>query len=121
MALILTLDDEPDACELMQRILSAMGHEVRAFTDSRDALEWLDRNSPDLALLDVRLRGADGLGVLELIRKRHPDAKAMIVTGYPSAETQTRASELGVEDFVVKPIEIDDLERRVTRALGLIL
>jgi DNA-binding response OmpR family regulator len=119
MALILMVDDEHDACQLMERILSALGHEVQAFTDGRKALEWLRGNVPELAILDIKLKGMSGLSVLESIRSNQVKTKVMMVTGYPSVESSNRAIELGVDDYMVKPIEIDELEQRVNRVLGL--
>ncbi|MFP5213548.1 MAG: response regulator, partial [Acidobacteriota bacterium] len=70
MALILMVDDEQDACQMMRRILSMFGHQVEAFTGAPEAIQWLKANEPDLALLDIKLRGDDGLSILEFIRKR---------------------------------------------------
>lgn len=117
MGLILVLDDEPDACRLIQRVLTGSGHEVHAFTDHREALEWAAQHEPDLALLDIRLKGTDGIRILKLLRRSHSHTKAIIITGYPSSETVNKAVELGIEDYLVKPLEIIELEERVNRAL----
>jgi DNA-binding NtrC family response regulator len=118
MAIILMLDDEQDACSLVQRVLSASGHEVHAFTSANKALEWLKTHTPDLSILDIKLREASGVHVLEFIRKYQPEAKALMITGYPTAETARRACELGIIDYLVKPLEIDELESCVNKALG---
>lgn len=120
MALILVLDDERDACRLMARILSSFGHTVKAFDDSGDALEWITKEEPDLALLDVKLRGLDGIEVLERMLRIRPRLKAIVITGYPSTAMAGRAIDSGAMDFLVKPIEIDELEDRINRTLGLI-
>ncbi len=117
MAIILMVDDEPDACQLMERLLSASGHEVHAFTDAEAATSWLGRHIPDLAILDIRLRGADGISVLEFIRNHRLHTKVMMITGYPSAETARKAAAFGADDYLVKPVEISELEDRVSRAL----
>jgi DNA-binding response OmpR family regulator len=121
MSLILVVDDELDACLLMQRVLSGSGHEVYALQDPREAMVWLQTHEPDLALLDIKLRGGDGISVLEHLRRSHTHTKVMMITGYPSVETASRALELGIDDYLVKPLEIDELEQRVNKALGLIL
>lgn len=118
MATILMLDDERDACNLVQRVLSASGHEVHAFTSAKNALDWLKAHSPDLAILDIKLRETSGVQVLEFIRENQPQAKALMITGYPTAETAQRACELGIIDYLVKPLEIDELESSVNEALG---
>jgi len=120
MALIAVVDDEKDACGLMRRILSAMGHQVEAFTAAGETISWLKGHIPDLILLDIRLRDCQGLQFLEFLRQSHPGVKVMVVTGSPSFETAERALALGAEDYLVKPLEIADLEERVNKALGLI-
>lgn len=120
MALILMVDDEQDACRMIQRILYTFGHEVRAFTDARDAMEWLRGNTPDLALLDIKLQGMSGFEVLEFLRKYCPQVKVIMITGCPSPETAGKAQEMGVDAYLIKPVEIEELGERVNRALGLI-
>lgn len=118
MALIFMLDNERDACRLVERILTASGHEVRAFTEESEALGWLQTNRPQLALLDIKCNAANAFAVLKYIRDRRPETKVMIITGSPSVESARKAAELGIEDCLVKPVEIAELEARVTSALG---
>ena len=117
MGCILVLDDELDACRLMERVLSALGHEVHAFSDYREATEWVRSRKPDLALIDIKLRGTDGISFLKFFRQKYPFAKVIMITGYPSADTTTKALKFGVEDYLVKPVEIAELEERVGKAL----
>jgi two-component system, response regulator RegA len=116
MGLVVVLDDEADACRLMQRIISAMGHEVHAFTDHHDALEWLQGHKPDLAIIDVKLRGASGLSVLEAIQQLF-STKVIMITGCPTEEAVEQAMKMGVEDCLSKPLEIADLEELVGKVL----
>jgi DNA-binding response OmpR family regulator len=120
MALILLVDDERDACSMVQRILSTLGHEVRGFTDAKEAIQWLLTNTPDLALLDIRLRGMSGFVVLEYLRRKCPRTKTIMITGYPSAETAGIAQEMGVDDYLIKPMEIEELEKHVIKTLELV-
>jgi CheY-like chemotaxis protein len=117
MALIMIVDDEEDACRLSTRILRAQGHEVHAFTTGEEAIEWLRSATPDLAVLDIKLRGMDGISVLEHVRRSGHSTRVVLITGYPSAKSTQRALELGVEGILVKPVEIDEFERLVRRAL----
>lgn len=119
MAIIMVIDDEQDACRLLERLLSAAGHTVHAFTGAGEALGWLASNTPDLALLDISRPGSEGVGVLEGMRERGLSTKAMMITGRPTAESANRAFALGVEDCLVKPIDIDELEARVNESLGI--
>jgi DNA-binding response OmpR family regulator len=117
MGLVVVLDDEADACRLMQRIISAMGHEVHAFMDHHEALEWVRSYKPDLAVIDIKLHGASGLSVLQSIRQMRFPTKVIMVTGCPSEETAEEARKIGAEDYLSKPLEIAEVEERVKRAL----
>lgn len=118
MGLILVVDDEQDAGRLMQRVLSASGHEVCAIGDPEEAISWLQKNTPDLVLLDIKLKGRSGISVLESLRGLGLRTKILMVTGYPSAETRKTAMDFGVQEYLIKPIEIDELESRVNRLLA---
>ncbi len=120
MAHILALDDEEDICQLIERVLAGSGHQVTSFTEAREALEWLRYNKPDLALIDFKLKGSDGLSVLGCIRQNSPELKAIMITGVPSLEVRNMAAELGLEDYLLKPIDIAVLEEYVNRALGFV-
>ncbi|MDR3569242.1 MAG: response regulator [Syntrophobacteraceae bacterium] len=117
MGLVVVLDDELDACRLMQRVISGMGHEVHAFTDHHEALEWVLHFKPDLAVIDVKLRETNGLKVLKSIQQMPFSTKVIMITGCPSEETFEEAMRIGVEDYLSKPLEIADLEELVSRAL----
>ncbi len=120
MAQIMALDDELDICQLVERVLACSGHQVISFTGASEAREWLRLNSPDLALLDLKLRETDGLDVLTFIRQNKPGTKVIIITGQPSQASKMKAVEIGIEDYLVKPLEIGVLEHHVNEVLGLI-
>lgn len=118
MALIMVLDDERDACRLMRRILSRLGHQVQVFCRADEARRWLETSQPDLALLDIKLKEDNGLSILKFLRAHRPAVKVIMITGYPSAETTREALRLGVEDCLIKPVEIEELESRVDKVLA---
>jgi DNA-binding NtrC family response regulator len=117
MALILVVDDEQDACSMLHRILSALGHQVMTFTEADDALVWLELNSPELAILDFKLQKLNGLELLKRIRSLTPTTQVVILTAYPSPETFIEALNLGAVKYLIKPIEIDYLETTVEEVL----
>lgn len=117
MALIMIFDEEADACRLSARILSAQGHDVHAFTVGQEAIEWLRGASPDLAVLDIKLRTMDGIRVLEHVRSLGYSTRVLLITGSPGAPSTQRAVELGVDGILVKPVEIDELERWIHKSL----
>jgi DNA-binding response OmpR family regulator len=118
MAIILVLDDELDAGVLIQRVLKRKGHEVSIFTEEEDAIAFARSCAVDLAILDIKLKKMSGVEVLEDLKKINPSMHAMMLTGFPTLETAKKAVSLGADQYCVKPIEIDELDRKVASILG---
>ncbi|MDZ7695925.1 MAG: response regulator [Deltaproteobacteria bacterium] len=116
MAKILVLDDEKDACDLIERVLSS-AHKVNTFTEEQDAIDFAGHGDVDLAILDIKLKTMSGVDVLEKLKKDNPDLKAIMLTGYPTVETARRSLTLGAHEYLVKPIDIDELEQKVKKVL----
>jgi DNA-binding response OmpR family regulator len=112
-ARILVIDDEENYLSLLSKILGKEGYEVRATTDGKQGLEWLENDPFDLALVDIRMHPMNGLSVLERIKSRLPDFKVILVTSYPDDESRTRALLLGATAYLVKPIDIDELKETI--------
>ena len=119
MAHILVLDDEVDAVVLLQRILEAKGHQVFGFTDEEEAIAHAKTNSVDLAIIDIRLKKILGVEVLEELKKIDPHIRAMVLTGYPTLQTAQKALDLGASEYLIKPIDIDEIEEKVDKILAL--
>ncbi len=117
MADIIVLDDVIDAGVLIKRILERKGHAVTVFTEEEDALAHIAKVGPALAILDIKLKKMTGVEVLEEIKKRAPTTKVIMLTGYPTLETARESVRLGACDYCVKPIDKDELERKVAEAL----
>jgi len=116
MAKILVLDDERDACDLIERILSS-AHDVKTFTEEQDAIDFAGLEDVDLAILDIKLKEMSGVDVLARLKQDNPDMKAIMLTGYPTVETARRSLTLGAHEYLVKPIDIDELEQKVKKVL----
>ena len=119
MADILVLDDELDAVVMLKRLFEGKGHRVVGFTEEEEAIAYTRANSVDLAIIDIRLKKILGVEVLEELKKIAPQIRAVLLTGYPTLESAQRAFELGVSEYLVKPIDIDELEEKVERILSL--
>jgi DNA-binding NtrC family response regulator len=118
MARILILDDELDAVQLLQKILKMKGYEVFGFTEEEEAIAFASSNRMDLSILDLLLKKVTGIEVLAELKRLNPQMRAIMLTGYPTLETAEDAARLGADDYCVKPIDIDELERKVERALS---
>jgi two-component system, NtrC family, response regulator AtoC len=115
--LILIVEDEPGVRKGIAQVMKDQGFAVRTAADGKEALARLAEATPHLALLDVRLPGLDGMELLKIIRREHPDTGVIMITAYPNIEGAVECMKLGALDYVVKPFRIDDLEAAVHKAL----
>ena len=116
-ASILVVDDERVMREALQQLLSLDGYDVTLAVDGDDALRSLPRRGFDVIVSDVCMPGADGLEVLERSRAANPNVGVILMSGYATMDTAIEALRLGANDFLLKPFEMEDLRRSVTRVL----
>ncbi|MEO6162761.1 MAG: sigma-54 dependent transcriptional regulator, partial [Candidatus Binatia bacterium] len=81
--------------------------------DGTAAIEAVDRNDLDLILLDLKMPGADGMTVLKHVRQASPQTLVLIMTAYASIETSVEALRLGAQDYILKPIVLDGVVKKV--------
>lgn len=106
-SILYVVDDDASTRSELVRILGRhTSLKVLPFESPAAVLDTLDREPPDLALIDLRLPGMDGLTLLEKLRERVPDVMAILMTGYGEAETARKAREGGALDFVEKPLDL---------------
>jgi DNA-binding NtrC family response regulator len=119
-ARILVVEDNDTLRGGVALALSGSWSEVEEAASGEEALARihdLGREPFDVVLTDVRLPGADGLAVLRAARERDPRTSVLLMTAYGSIETAVEAMRIGAFDFVQKPIDLEQIELRVTRAL----
>lgn len=116
MGLILVVDDEPDARELLAMLLELEGHAVKTARDGLEALEVLrDGLRPSLILLDVMMPRLSGFGVLSRVRQMPGLAEVPVVLVSGVADLTTSPVELGVAAAMTKPVDPDLLVETVRR------
>ncbi|HWB14612.1 MAG TPA: response regulator [Pirellulales bacterium] len=115
---ILMVDDDPDECENMADILNARGYRVDTAPGGRAALRLVDRQPYDLALLDLKMPGMDGLTLSRQLTRRHPGTVALLVTGYPDDVTPAEARAAGIRRVIRKPLDVPRLLATIEEALG---
>ena len=116
-AKVLVVDDEKNILSSIGMALETNGYSVDTAQDGREALIAMDNTEFDVALLDVKMPGIDGLEVLRKSRDAHPDLIAIIMSGHGTIETAVQATKLGAYDFLEKPISREKLLLTVRRAL----
>ncbi|MGE3065171.1 MAG: sigma-54-dependent transcriptional regulator [Hyphomicrobiaceae bacterium] len=116
---ILIVDDEADIREMVSGILEDEGHRTRLARDSDEALRAIEERRPHLVVLDIWLQGSrlDGLEVLNIIKKAHPDLPVVIISGHGNIETAVTAIRRGAYDYIEKPFKTDRLLLVTLRAL----
>ena len=116
---ILVVDDEADIREMVSGILEDEGHQTRVARDSDEALDSIMERRPSLVVLDIWLQGSrlDGLEVLAIIKKQHPELPVVIISGHGNIETAVTAIKRGAYDYIEKPFNADRLILVVQRAL----
>jgi two-component system response regulator AtoC len=118
MPTILIVDDEEIHARALGRFLAGRGHMCEVATTATAAHEALRIVRPHLVLLDLRLGEADGLDVLRDLKVIDPALPVIMMTAYGSVETAVRAMKAGALDYLQKPMDLEELELVVTRALG---
>lgn len=116
---ILIVDDEEDICKLIAGILQDEGYETREAANSSTALEAIAARQPSLVILDVWLQNSeyDGLQMLEIIRRDHPDQQVVMISGHATFDMAVSATKMGAYDFLTKPFKTDVLLHTVARAI----
>lgn len=117
---ILVVDDAPDNVLLVQTILEEEGYEISSADNGFSALAQIEQSPPDLVLLDVMMPGMDGYEVTQRIRQNSklPFIPILLITAHDSPSV-VQGLDLGADDFIRKPVEMDELLARVRSLLRL--
>ena len=115
---VLIVDDEPIVRDSLRDWLTSNDYHVVTSTSGEEALGKIKEQDFQLIILDIRLRGSDGIDLLEEAKAHNPDVKAIIITAYPSVETIEKATKLGAVNYLTKPFELDDLDKSLQEILG---
>lgn len=116
---ILIVDDEADIRDLVSDILKDAKYSTRTAANSDAAFTAIAERVPSLLVLDIWLQGSelDGLGILEMVRKKYPHLPVIMISGHGNIETAVAAIKMGAYDFIEKPFKEDRLLLVVARAL----
>lgn len=118
MLKVLVADDEPALVHLLQANLEFEGYETLVATNGRDTLEMIRTHSPDVLLLDVMMPVLDGWDVLRFMRASGFNTRVIVVTAKAQDEARLRGWELGCDEFVTKPFDLESLLRVVYEVAG---
>jgi len=115
---ILIVDDEPGVCKILSKSLAAAEYSIFTANDGSLGLKTAEEIKPDLVLLDLKLPGEmDGIGVLRRLKEHSPNTPVVVITAYPSAETDFEQMKYGVYGEISKPFNLDNVVKIVGEAL----
>ncbi len=116
-ARILVVDDEEIIRESLYYILEKEGHEVEAAKDGLEALTKVEKQPFDIVITDLEMPEIKGIELLEKVQRLTPETFVLIITAYASIETAIAALRKGASDYIIKPLEFDDIIFRINRLL----
>jgi DNA-binding NarL/FixJ family response regulator len=114
---ILLIDDEKVLLETVSDDLKESGYKVTTAVSGEDGLRSFKTLQHDLVIIDLKMESMDGLEVSQKIKELNPETPIMILTGYGSMETAIEALRLDLDDYVLKPVNRDDLFEKIRQCL----
>ncbi len=106
---LLIVEDDKSFLQRLARAMEGRGFTVTTAESVADGLNQLETTSPAFAVVDMRLEDGNGLEVISALKRRRPDARAIILTGYGNIATAVNAVKLGAVDYLSKPVDAEDV------------
>jgi two-component system, response regulator RegA len=106
---LLIVEDDKSFLQRLARAMESRGFTVTTAETVAEGLTQLETSSPAFAVVDMRLDDGNGLDVISALKRRRPDARAIILTGYGNIATAVNAVKLGAIDYLSKPVDADDV------------
>jgi two-component system response regulator RegA len=106
---LLIVDDDKSFLQRLAKALESRGFVVTAAETTADGLKEVERTNPAFAIVDMRLSDGTGLDVIAALKRRRPEARGIVLTGYGNIATAVNAIKLGAVDYLAKPVDADDV------------
>ena len=113
---VLLVDDEVEFLDTLIKRMRKRNVNVSGVKSGEEALKFLDQDPVDVVVLDVRMPGMDGIETLREIKRLHPLTEVVMLTGHASVEVAIEGMEIGAFDYLMKPVDIDELLYKVQDA-----
>ncbi len=114
---VLVVDDEESILDVTEGFFQRKGHRVLTAADGKEALEIIEKEKVDCCFTDINMPNMNGLELAEELHKRDHSFPVVIMTGYPSIENTINTLKNGVVDFLIKPINLDQMELTMLRVV----
>jgi len=115
---VLLVDDEEEFVTTLAERLRLRGIAARMSTDGGEALRMMEVDPPQVVVLDVLMPGLSGLEVLKRIKADYPGVKVILLTGQGSTWDGIQGMRMGVFDYLMKPLNIDELIEKIREAVS---
>ncbi|HWF96363.1 MAG TPA: ActR/PrrA/RegA family redox response regulator transcription factor [Xanthobacteraceae bacterium] len=106
---LLIVEDDKSFLQRLARAMEGRGFTVTTAESIAEGLACLETASPAFAVVDMRLADGNGLEVISALKRRRPDARAIILTGYGNIATAVNAVKMGAVDYLAKPVDANDV------------
>src|SRR5437764_10476600 len=106
---LLIVEDDKSFLQRLARAMEGRGFTVTTAESVSDGLLQVEKAAPAFAVVDMRLGDGNGLDVISAMKRRRPEARAIILTGYGNIATAVNAEKLGAVDYLAKPVDADDV------------
>jgi len=116
---LLIIDDEPNVCYSLQRALESATLQITTAGTAREGIQCIRGGTPDAVILDVRLPDMSGLEAYAMIRQIDARLPVIVITAHGTTETAIEAMKLGAFEYLLKPLDLDQLGSVVARAIHL--
>ena len=110
---VLLIDDETEFLETLSERMSLRGMNVSTAENAENAVSAIDGADYDAIVLDLQMPDMNGIEMLKVIRKSHPDMQVILLTGQATLEAGIEAMKLGAMDFMEKPADVDSLTEMI--------
>ena len=116
---VLLVDDESEFVAILTQRLAKRNYSVTCAHSGKDALAQLEENKDiEVVILDVKMPGFDGIETLKLVRKKWPLVEVIMLTGHSTLDSAINAIKIGACDYMLKPIEMEQLVSKIEKAAG---
>ncbi len=115
---ILVVDDEEMSIKLIEMQLMKDNHQILTSTDGREAVDIIKNEQPDLVISDIMMPFMSGLELLEIIKVENKKIPVILISALDDVEVVQTAIGMGADDFIIKPVKMDELALRIQRVMA---
>jgi len=117
MKTVLLTDDNEDIVELVELILSKYSYQLIKAKNGKEAIDYCVESPPDLVIMDLNMPDMDGFSAIDALRKNGYQQPIIVLTASESQDDKNKALELGCNDYIIKTMEMSDLESAVRKLI----